>query len=395
MNNKKLIYILTTIITLFSFNMNVKAAQELTCVYERKKENIMLIQYKTGKKDIYYNEEGTSLDDKWEKVHGAKISINTNRGDEELTTCPLWVKKNKYFFINEEKKNRYKLIKGYDYVADFALVQVSAPRSSTDPENHLMVELDVSEYTGEKYTAACLYKRSVDITSNKEDNHYIQLNISAEDILFTEYDPLKQSHSGTNNKSKYRFNVDSEFTFSYYKEQYNGECPSSIVVKREVYAPLHATASDKTIWTTILKNYTSSNKDEATYMSYKLGGANPITNEPLSMESFYGGEIKFVAGNIESCEELFGDKLYGYFNVIWNLVKIGIPIILIGLGIADFAQAVFSGKEDNMKKVQGKFIKRVIIAVVIFLIPTLIGLLLNIASEVWPHIGSDICGIVF
>ena len=34
----------------------------------------------------------------------------------------------------------------------------------------------------------------------------------------------------------------------------------------------------------------------------------------------------------------------------------------------DFAKAIFSGNEDGMKKAQAKFIKRVIIAVVIFLI---------------------------
>ena len=76
------------------------------------------------------------------------------------------------------------------------------------------------------------------------------------------------------------------------------------------------------------------------------------------------------------------------------MVKIGIPIILLVLGSLDFAQAVFASNEDGIKKAQGKFIKRLIIAVVIFLIPSVLQLLLGIANTVWPEIDKTLCGIL-
>jgi hypothetical protein len=79
---------------------------------------------------------------------------------------------------------------------------------------------------------------------------------------------------------------------------------------------------------------------------------------------------------------------------IITITKIAIPILLIGLGVADFTKAVFSNSEDNMKKTQEKFIKRVLIGICIFLIPTLLQFVLTIANSVWGNISVDLCGIL-
>ena len=42
---------------------------------------------------------------------------------------------------------------------------------------------------------------------------------------------------------------------------------------------------------------------------------------------------------------------------------------------------------------QSKFIKRLIVAVIIFLVPSLLQLLLSIASNIWPEIDATMCGI--
>ena len=68
--------------------------------------------------------------------------------------------------------------------------------------------------------------------------------------------------------------------------------------------------------------------------------------------------------------------------------------MLFGLGTLDFAKAIFAGSEDNMKKAQSKFIMRVMVAICIFLIPTLIKLILTIASGIWGNISPDFCGIL-
>ena len=77
-----------------------------------------------------------------------------------------------------------------------------------------------------------------------------------------------------------------------------------------------------------------------------------------------------------------------------NLVKILVPLILIALGIVDFAKAVFGSKEDDMKKSASRFIKRVIIAIVIFFIPSFLNVILTIAHSIWGNIDPSLCGII-
>ena len=93
------------------------------------------------------------------------------------------------------------------------------------------------------------------------------------------------------------------------------------------------------------------------------------------------------------CEGLLGQKLIEKIKSYLNIIKIIIPIILIGLGIVDFARAMFAGTEENMKKAQQTFIKRLLIAVLIFFVPTIVEIILNIANKVWGFISPDTCGL--
>ena len=68
-----------------------------------------------------------------------------------------------------------------------------------------------------------------------------------------------------------------------------------------------------------------------------------------------------------------------------------VPILLIVFGIIDFATAVFSSKEDDMKKRRETFIKRIVAAVLVFLAPILVNFLLNIANDAWNWINPDTC----
>lgn len=63
-----------------------------------------------------------------------------------------------------------------------------------------------------------------------------------------------------------------------------------------------------------------------------------------------------------------------------NIVKIAVPIILIVMGIIDLAKAMMSPDDGAMKKSQGSFIKKIIAAVLVFLIPTILDLVLGIIA---------------
>lgn len=93
-----------------------------------------------------------------------------------------------------------------------------------------------------------------------------------------------------------------------------------------------------------------------------------------------------------SCD-LIDKDIMDTLNEVMTYIRIGIPILLIGLIIFDFASAMFASSEDKMKKAQSKAIKRVIIAIIIFFVPTLINLILNIANDVWSNANFETCGL--
>ena len=64
-----------------------------------------------------------------------------------------------------------------------------------------------------------------------------------------------------------------------------------------------------------------------------------------------------------------------------TLIQWGIPFVLILFGMIDLGKAVMSSKEDEMKKAQGTLIKRVIYAVAVFLVVTLVMFVMNLVSD--------------
>lgn len=73
---------------------------------------------------------------------------------------------------------------------------------------------------------------------------------------------------------------------------------------------------------------------------------------------------------------------------ILTVIQIAVPILLIIFGSIDLMKAVMAGKEDEIKKSQGTFVKRAIAAVIVFFIPTIVGLLLNLLPVGEIEIGN-------
>ncbi len=67
-------------------------------------------------------------------------------------------------------------------------------------------------------------------------------------------------------------------------------------------------------------------------------------------------------------------------RVILNYVTILVPIILIVLGTFDLLKAVTASKEDEIKAAQKLLVKRIVYAVLIFLIVPIISLIFGLFS---------------
>ena len=94
-------------------------------------------------------------------------------------------------------------------------------------------------------------------------------------------------------------------------------------------------------------------------------------------------EIKTLKANY-GIDNGTDDGECGLSNVIlkWILniikwVKYIIPVIVILMGILDFIRAVATDKDDGMKKAQGRFVKRLIAAALIFVVPFILEFILE------------------
>ena len=85
----------------------------------------------------------------------------------------------------------------------------------------------------------------------------------------------------------------------------------------------------------------------------------------------------------KECNALLGDKK-NEESVAWlvqkllDYLKILGPILVVILSSVDFATAIVSNNDDTMKKAQKKLITRLIAAVLLFLIPTVVQILLDV-----------------
>ena len=85
---------------------------------------------------------------------------------------------------------------------------------------------------------------------------------------------------------------------------------------------------------------------------------------------------------------LFLDNCYNLWPIIHlikggliPIIQIGIPIILIILGMIDLGKAVIASKEDEIKSAQKLLIKRIIYAVAIFLVVSIVTLVFSVVAN--------------
>ena len=81
----------------------------------------------------------------------------------------------------------------------------------------------------------------------------------------------------------------------------------------------------------------------------------------------------------------------GIGNVVHLIVvaiQVVVPILLIIWGMLDFAKAIIGQDEEKIKAGQKTFIKRLIAAVVVFLVVTIVQLVINLAASIGGE-GND------
>ena len=67
------------------------------------------------------------------------------------------------------------------------------------------------------------------------------------------------------------------------------------------------------------------------------------------------------------CSEIATSDIGGIIRTVYNAIRIGVPIILIIVGMVGMGKAIAQQKEDEIKKAQSVLVKQAVAAVIVFL----------------------------
>ena len=79
---------------------------------------------------------------------------------------------------------------------------------------------------------------------------------------------------------------------------------------------------------------------------------------------------------------LVPNQLFNIVSVLIKGIRIAVPVLLIIFGMMDFAKSVIAKKEEDVKKHQQAFVKRLISAVIVFLLIWVVQFVVNVISGV-------------
>lgn len=77
----------------------------------------------------------------------------------------------------------------------------------------------------------------------------------------------------------------------------------------------------------------------------------------------------------------FGGMLPYIISSIVTIIKIIVPVLLIIFGMIDLVKAVTAGKEDEIKKAQNVFIRRLVMGILVFFVVLIVQMLVSFVSN--------------
>lgn len=366
---KRICLLLTLIISLFVFSGRVEAAKELTCICEDTYfgggTHIMIVQNSNGEHFAYTNSRGKATIDDSEWYYPKDdfiVKFNfegaTQYSNGVLNSCPEY---GRYEFTSKTSGSFYTFYlynNKLTFKADHACVQYDG-----------LPDLDVySSFTSDKIDE---YN---EIIENNEWSGQCEYYATDDEDRITLY--FNEDRYLMVNESNLIYSSTAKFTLKQLWDivnEYN-TCP----VRLYEVSPLINANLTRDFW----MEY---------YLDNSKGGREYLCTGPTCKNHI--GPIKPEKPDIiiDDCASLFGDELVEKINDFMDIFKIAVPILLIGFGIVDFTKAVFSSKEDDMTKSKKTFFKRIIAAILVFIAPIFINLILSLANEVWGNITPDTC----
>ena len=356
------LFILVAFVILFGFSREVNAAEskEGTCTYSGNDVpiNVKLFQDKSGNVSFKYSNGGS-----WSKsISGKKIKVVSSKNNIEQ--CPT-------LKIYEPNKLLGKY-KKYDYVIEWSCATVSTYCKSGTPKGYFDKIHNTS--TADVQVGDCTYsKDGLTIKASQDKSG----KVSYKYLSGSEWKDVS---------------TNSKITLTKYKNPPFDSCPTNVSI----------TLMDEYIYGngayTVNFNETGCVTSKQCVSPSGTGNMSNKNTSSGNHGTIYTGNttsglLKGKKAKKSKCADALGADLVKKIQEVVDMVRILVPVLLIVFGIMDFGKAIFSSDENEMKKCQSIFTKRVIIAIAFFLIPTVLQIFLNIGNKVWGVIPKDLCGI--
>ena len=349
---KKLLIILFTFISIFIFNSEISARE---CKYKYDGKDIIINTKKeeNGNITMTYNEE--TLKTNYNEVYNfLDLSIFT---DDQQCWKTIYVcdrvetKVNSCFNLGVG-------VPGFNIsINDFGgSTLLGIFNSSLDPQTINDVRANEFSLIDKNLLEEVCYDKSVKCETVK----YSGSDISKENLL------------SSCDKFSTMFNDVTKSYEEYLKcGEYIDGAPNS---KKASIAACKSKALSKVNYYTDIMTKTCNSILQNQSVSSNDGCADSCLNSIEIMKSL---KSKYIKQEDYSATCGFSQNLIGWIDNILNIVKYILPVLVIILGIIDFIRAIASDKDDEMKKAQGRFVKRLIAAALAFIIPFIIVFVLE------------------
>lgn len=121
--------------------------------------------------------------------------------------------------------------------------------------------------------------------------------------------------------------------------------------------------------------FISSINSSSDYIEYKR---NTSSAKKSNYENITDVSSDSELADIETCEGLLGDVLYQDLQNIFKIFKIAAPLLVGIFSIYEYVSAILAKNEDDIKKANKKLITRLILVAVLYFLPVILDLLLDI-----------------
>lgn len=337
---KRLIFYVTIFLFVFPIYVN---ASELTCEYklESGRNFKVCVNYKLGL-PVTYDSCGTKV--KFDSAISFNLSNNDFLNDSGNLICPtvrvgFKTDKNEYTVVTFTKDLTVE-IPSYYYPKNIEGI--------INEEKSVIDNKESNNSISDKY--ACIYDEG------KESEYSLTLN----------GDEIVANLTGAQYKNYCGYNLSDKITVEDFK---NKSCPDVYNIKQA-----RQTEANHKIATGSCRGVLVINKNVGITKNSESKEADSIVNVNTGEKEKYTKKGDDVAAD---CNALLTPEVQELVRNILNLIKYAGPILVVVLTIFDLIKAALSGDAGELKKVSGRFIKRVIAAVLLFFIPIIIGLIFD------------------